>query len=428
MADPMPEGKGDARVDIIAAENLRQGPFAGITQNVVVVGLVSLFTDISSEMIYPILPLFLMNVLGAGVTVVGLIEGVGEATASLLKLISGWISDRTGRRKPLMLIGYGLSDLTKPLLALATAWPQVLVIRFADRFGKGVRGAPRDALIADSARPEVRGKAFGFHRALDTVGAAIGPLAAFGVLALSANSYRAAFVVASIPGVLAVLILALALHERRPASRKGAPMRLGFASLGREYLLFTGIAALFALGNSSDAFLILRAQDLGMATTLVPLAYFGFNLVYTVLAIPLGSLSDRIGRRSVIAVGYLIFAAVYLGFALAGQAWLVWPLFAAYGAYYALTEGVQRAYVADLVPAERRGAALGTFNAATGAAMLPASLIGGLLWQEVAPSAAFYYGAAFAAMAALLFRITAQARTSAPHPKAPDIPRRTASA
>lgn len=414
-ADSVLESKGDARTESGATGPLQKGPFAGITRNVVVVGLVSLFTDISSEMISPILPLFLMNVLGAGAATVGLIEGLGEATASLLKMISGWISDRMGRRKPLMLIGYGLSDLTKPLLALAAAWPQVLAIRFADRFGKGVRGAPRDALIADSAPPAVRGKAFGFHRAMDTVGAAIGPLIAFGVLSLSANNYRVAFVVASIPGMLAVLILTLALREGGPAGRQGAPVRLGFASLGRDYLVFTGVATLFALGNSSDAFLILRAQDLGLATALVPLAYFGFNLVYALLAIPLGSLSDRIGRRRVITVGYLVFAGVYLGFALAGHAWPVWPLFAAYGAYYALTEGVQRAYVTDLVPAEQRGAALGTFNAATGAAMLPASLIGGLLWQEVAPAATFCYGAAFAAMAALLFWIATD-RLPGQHP------------
>ena len=381
------------------------GRFAGITRNVVVAGLVSLFTDISSEMIYPVLPLFLMNVLGAGAATVGLIEGIGEATASLLKVFSGWLSDRSGRRKPLMLIGYGLSDLTKPLLALTAAWPQVLAIRFADRFGKGLRGAPRDALIADATPPAVRGKAFGFHRAMDTTGAAIGPLAAFGMLALFANDYRLVFAVAAIPGVLAVLILAFALRERRPGGHDGAAPRLGFASLGRDYVVFVLIATLFAIGNSSDAFLILRAQDLGVAAALVPLAYFGFNIVHAVLAMPLGSLSDRVGRRGVIVAGYLVFAAVYVGFALAAQPWLVWPLFAAYGAYYALTEGVQRAYVTDLVPAQRRGSALGTFNAITGAAALPASIVGGLLWQEVAPAATFYYGAAFAALAALLFMV-----------------------
>ncbi|MBI2954266.1 MAG: MFS transporter [Chloroflexi bacterium] len=381
------------------------GVFRGITPNVLVAGIVSLLTDISSEMIYPILPLFLANVLGVGAVTIGLIEGIAESTASLLKVFSGWLSDRMGARKPLMVAGYALSDLTKPFLALTGAWWQVLGIRFADRVGKGVRGAPRDALIADSTPADQRGKAFGFHRALDTAGAAIGPLLAFSVLAAFQNDYRLVFALSAVPGVIAVVVLVVFLKEKQAKKREGPPPRLGFRSLGPGFVAFSLISTVFTIGNSSDAFLILRAQDVGLATALVPLAYFSFNLVYSFLAMPLGSLSDKIGRRAVIIAGYLFFAGVYLGFAFAPAAWVVWGLFAAYGVYYALTEGVQRAFVADLVPSNMRGSAMGTYNALVGITALPASIIGGLLWQAVAPSATFIYGAAFAVLAVVLFLV-----------------------
>ncbi|MBI4317153.1 MAG: MFS transporter [Chloroflexi bacterium] len=385
---------------------VHSGPFGGLTRNVFVTGLVSLLTDVSSEMIYPILPLFLANVLGAGAVTIGLIEGIAESTASLLKVFSGWLSDRFGRRKPLMVAGYGFSNLIKPLLALSTVWWHVLGIRFADRVGKGIRGAPRDALIADSTTQEVRGKAFGFHRTLDTIGAAIGPMAAFAILAAFQNDYRLVFVLSAIPGVLSVIVLVVFLRERRaPRPRAKELPKLGFGSLGRPFLVFSLIATVFTLGNSSDAFLILRAQDLGLATALVPIAYLTFNITYTLLAMPFGSLSDKIGRRAVIVGGYLVFAAVYLGFAFASAAWAVWGLFAAYGFYYALTEGVQRAYVADLVPQNVRGSAMGTFNALVGITALPASIVGGTLWQVINPSATFVYGAAFAVLAALLLAV-----------------------
>lgn len=386
------------------ASDLGKRRFSGITRNVVIAGVVSLLTDVSSEMIYPVLPLFLVNVLGVGTVVLGLIEGIAEATASLVKIGSGWLSDRVGRRKPLMLIGYALSDLTKPLLAFTVAWPQVLTIRFADRFGKGVRGAPRDALIADSTPIESRGKAFGFHRAMDTLGAAIGPLATFGLLALFAGDYRLVFAAAAVPGVLAIVVLAFGLRER-PIEPSAKPIGVTGLSSSRDFVAFAVVATLFGLGNSSDAFLILRAQDIGLAPVFVPLAYFGFNIVHAILAMPMGSLSDRVGRQGVIVAGYLVFAAVYVGFAVAGDAWHVWPLFASYGLYAALTDGVQRAYVTDLVPASRRASALGILNAATGVATLPASIVAGLLWQQIGPSASFYYGAAVACLAALLFLI-----------------------
>ncbi|MCL5961337.1 MAG: MFS transporter [Chloroflexi bacterium] len=378
-------------------------PFlSGITRNVFVTGIVSLLTDISSEMIYPVLPLFLVNVLGVGTVTIGLIEGIAESTASLLKVVSGYLSDKAGQRKTLMLIGYGSSNLIKPLLALTTAWQQVLVVRFADRVGKGIRGAPRDALIADSTSTEQRGKAFGFHRSLDTVGAIIGPMAAFALLAAFSGDYRLVFWLSAVPGVLSVIVLFLFLKERRAPKPKEATLKLGFKDLGREFLVFSSIATLFTLGNSSDAFLVLRAQNLGLAVVLVPLAYLTFNVTHSILAAPLGSLSDRIDRRIVIIAGYLVFALVYVGFAFTPVSWGVWGLFALYGAYYSLTDGVQRAFVADLVPAGLRGSAMGTFNALVGITALPASIIGGFLWQAIDPSATFIYGAAFAVLAAVL--------------------------
>jgi MFS family permease len=377
-------------------------------RNVLAAGLVSFFTDISTEMIVPVLPLFLTAVLHAPVAAVGLIEGVAESTASVLRVFAGWLSDRSGRRKPLMLFGYGLSNLSKPLLALSTAWPQVLAIRFADRFGKGIRGAPRDALIADSVEPAIRGRAFGFHRSMDTAGAAIGPLLAAGTLALLGNTpegARAVFWLASVPGLLAVLV-AWWLVQDRPAPPKDvdAP-RLGMRDLGRPFLLLTAITTLFALGNSSDAFLILRAQDAGMAAALIPLAYFAFNMLYALLATPVGMLSDRWGRRPVLVAGYGIFALVYAGFAVAPGALAVAALFLVYSLYYACTEGVARALVTDLVPPSLRATAMGTYATATGVALLPASVIAGALWQAVGPPAPFVYGALTAGTAAVLLSV-----------------------
>lgn len=383
----------------------RVGWVRRMPRNVVVAGVVSLLTDVSSEMIVPVLPLFLTMVLGAPVVAVGLIEGVAESTASVLRVFSGWLSDRTGKRKPLILAGYGLSNLTKPLLALATAWPHVLALRFADRFGKGVRGAPRDALIADSVDASVRGRAFGFHRTMDTTGAAIGPLLAAGTLALTAGDARAVFWLASVPGVVAVLVAWWLLRDRRAAPKDVSAPRLGFRDLGKPFALFTAVSTLFALGNSSDAFLILRAQDAGMAVAVIPLAYFGFNTLYAVFATPVGILSDRWGRRPLLAAGYVVFALVYAGFAVAPNALVVGWLFLAYGLYYALTDGVARALVADVVPAALRATAMGTFSTATGLALLPASVIAGALWQGLGPWAPFAYGSVLASSAAALLLV-----------------------
>ncbi len=373
-----------------------------LERNIVMLGLVSAFTDIAGEMIVPVLPIFLATAIGAPMAAIGLIEGLAESTASILRLFAGWLSDRTGRRKPIIILGYSLGNGAKPLLALATTWPQVLLIRFADRFGKGIRGAPRDALIADSAPDAHRGRAFGIHRSLETAGAAVGPLVAALILALGDQDPRLVFWAASVPGVLAVMILIGGVAERSGPVRDTIAPRLGFRHLGRPFTLLTIVATMFALGNSSDAFIILRTQDLGVPVPLIPIAYFGFNLVATLLSTPAGILSDRLSRRGILAAGYALFALVYLGFALASGPWTAVALFALYGGYYALTEGVARALVVDLVPSSLRATAMGTFATATGVALLPASLLAGALWQFAGAWAPFVYGAALAALASVL--------------------------
>jgi len=377
-----------------------------LPRNVLAAGLVSFFTDISSEMIVPVLPIFLTAVLGAPVTAVGLIEGVAESTASIVRVFAGSISDRTGRRKPLMLFGYGLANLTKPLLAISTAWPQVLAIRFVDRFGKGIRAAPRDALIADSVDASVRGRAFGFHRGLDTAGAAVGPLLASATLAFAGDNPRVVFWLASVPGITSVLIGWRLLKDRRVAPEDTRAPQLGFRDLGRAFAVFTAISTLFSLGNSSDAFLILRAHNVGMAVPVIPLVYFGFNALYALMATPAGILSDRVGRWPLLVAGYAVFAVVYAAFALAGDAFFAGGLFLIYSLYYALTEGVGRALITDLVPTSLRATAMGTYATATGAALLPASLVAGALWDSVGPGAPFAYGAVLATVAAVLLGVT----------------------
>jgi len=377
---------------------------SGLSHNVVILGWVSFFSDLSSEMIYPLLPLFLTAVLGAPASVIGLIEGVAESTASLLKVVSGWLSDRLGRRKALVVSGYGLSNLVKPLFALTTTWPQVLVIRFTDRVGKGVRTSPRDAIIADSTSQAVRGSSFGFQRAMDTAGAVGGPLMTFAILAMRPTDYRLVFLLAFVPGLIAVALVALLVRERGAMEPLGASLpRLSLASFDQRFRLFLLAVLVFTLGTPSNAFLLLRAQDVGIATTLIPVLWGAFNLIYAVSAWPAGALSDRLGRKALIIGGYLLFAAVFVGFALAGAAWQVWLLFAAYGLYYGVTDGVQRAYAADLSPAQLRGTAYGLYHTLTGLALFPASVVAGLLWQSLGPAAPFLYGAALALVAAFIF-------------------------
>ncbi len=379
------------------------GRQVGFSRNVVLLGLTSLLNDVSSEIIYPLLPAFLTTVLGGGPAMIGLIEGIAESTASLLKLVSGWISDRTRRRKGLVVGGYALAAVARPLIALAAAPWQVLVIRFGDRVGKGVRSAPRDALLAESSAPAAWGRSFGFHRAMDHLGAVIGPLLAFGLMSLFAGNYRAVFAVASIPGALAVAVVAFGVRERRPhlveptapPVQPGQPVPVDL----RRFLL---VLFLFTLGNSTDAFLLLRAQEVGIPVAHLPLLWVVLHIVKSATSVPGGALSDRIGRRRVIIAGWALYAAVYLGFAAVGTAAQAWFLFAVYGLFFGLTEGTEKALVADLVPAHERGMAFGLYHLTVGLAALPASVVFGVLWYAYGSPVAFATGSALAAAAALL--------------------------
>ena len=387
-----------------------------IPRNVWVVTITSFLTDVSSEMLVNLLPLFLTNVLGVGTAVVGLIEGVAETTASLLKVYSGALSDRLGKRKRLAVIGYGLSAFSKPFLYFANSWGMVLAVRFTDRVGKGVRTAPRDALLADSIEPERRGLVFGLHRAGDTAGAFIGlAIAALiiwltqaGSAQLSRETFQFVVIASVIPGLLAVLILALGARETASQSTPDRKNELSLVTLNRHFLAFLGVVVLFTLGNSSDAFIILRAQERGLSVLQVMGMLLTFNAVYTILSTPAGALSDQIGRRKVLLAGWMVYRLVYLGFARAQTGWQVWLIYAFYGMYYALTEGTARAMVADLVPQVQRGRAYGLFHGAIGLAAFPASLIAGLLWQGVGgwsgfgSQAPFYFGATLALLAGVL--------------------------
>ncbi|HEY4575255.1 MAG TPA: MFS transporter [Thermoanaerobaculia bacterium] len=371
-------------------------------RNVVALGAVSFLTDVATEMTYPLIPVFLATVLGASATYVGTIEGAAETTAALLKWASGWWSDRVARRKPLVLAGYALASAVRPLIGLAQSAAQVLGIRVADRVGKGIRTSPRDALIADSVDPAIRGRAFGFHNAADNLGAVLGPLIAFAFLRWEGLPLRTVFLLTAIPGALAVLTLLFGVRE---APRTAPPKReeeAGLrASLGGRFWSYLGVLLLFTLGNSTDAFLLLRAGQLGVATSLIPILWALLNLVKALSNTPGGILSDRLGRKPLIAAGWLVYAAVYFLFGRAGQTWHAWALFAVYGVYFGLTEGVEKALVADLVPKDRRGAAFGWYNLAIGIGALPASLLFGALWDRWGSATAFNFGALLALAAAV---------------------------
>jgi len=383
-------------------------PWRGLPRNIWAVSITSFLTDVSSEMVTNLLPLYLFNVLGVSTAVIGLIEGAAEATASLLKLFSGWLSDRLGGRKWVAVAGYSISAFSKPFYLAANTWQMIAGVRWADRVGKGIRTAPRDALVADSVTPEQRGLAFGFHRAADTGGAVIGLLIALLVVlslqgsteSLGESTFKKLVLVSLIPAFFGVVVLAL-MSKDVPVERKRALPKFSLRGLGKPFLIFLAIIAIFDLGNSADAFLILRAQERGLSIAGILSMLLVFNLVYSLLATPAGLLSDRVGRRQVLIGGWLLYAAVYLGFAVADSAWNIWLLYALYGAYYGLTYGTAKAFVADLVPAELRGTAYGTYNATLGLIDLPASLIAGLLWQNVAAAAPFFFGALLALIAAL---------------------------
>ena len=390
-----------------------------IPRNVWVLSITSFLTDVSSEMLFNLLPLFLVNVLGVRTSVVGLIEGLAETTASLVKFASGALSDYLDNRKHLAVIGYGLSALAKPLLFFANTWFWVLGVRFTDRVGKGIRTAPRDALLAASAPEDRRGLAFGLHRAADTAGAFTGLLiAAIIVWAsqaaanhLSRDTFQLVTLVSIIPALLGVLILALGAREIKSEKDGRSERRFQFTGLDRRFWAFLVVVVIFTLGNSADAFIILRAQERGLTVLQILGMLLTFNAVYTLVASPAGALSDRIGRRTILISGWLVYGLIYLGFALSSTGAQIWLFYGIYGLYYALAEGASKAFVADLVPQAQRGTAYGYFNAGIGLAALPASLIAGILWQGLGgwagfgPAAPFYFGAALAVLSVILFVI-----------------------
>jgi MFS family permease len=357
-------------------------------------------------MIYPLIPLFLTSSIGAPAAAVGLIEGVAEGAASFTKGLSGWASDRLRLRKPLVVAGYGMSALAKPLLAAANVWPVALGVRLTDRLGKGIRTAPRDALLGDATPAHARGLAFGLHRAADTTGAVLGPAIGLGLFVLLSENFRLVFVLAFLPALAGLAVLSLVRDQPAPEpSAATAEHQVPLRRLGGQFYVFLAISLLFAFGNSSDAFLILRASDLGLTNAGAVAAYVLFNAVYAVGAMPAGLLSDHVGRRGVIAGGFAMFGAVYLGLALAGGSAAVWPLFAFYGVYMALTEAVGRAFVVDFAPPAARATALGVYTGATGGMILLSSVVAGVLWDTVGPWAPFAVGAATGGFSALLIAV-----------------------
>jgi len=391
------------------------GPFRGLSPNVIRLGIVSFFADVSSEMLYPIIPIFLVSILGASPALLGVIEGAAEATASLMRVVSGMLSDRTGKRKPFIFSGYFLSAVAKALLALATAWPMVFLARISDRLGKGIRVSPRDAMVADSVSAEYRGAAFGWHRAFDTAGSAVGPLITLLLLFLLTGSLlhvnsagdaenrtlRLIMLIAVIPGLIGALITLTAREPRKPITAGAKKPSIRFSELPGTFQQFIIGWGIFAFVNSSDMFLVLRAKQSGLSTVTVILVYTMYNLVYAIASPILGKSSDKIGRQRVIVGGLVVFALVYLGFGFATASWQIWVLFAAYGLYIAATDGVGKAFIIDLVAPEIRGGAVGLFNAVAGIATLLASLIAGLLWSGIGPWATFIFGALGAVVSAL---------------------------
>ncbi len=386
----------------------------GLSRNVIVLGFVSLLNDGASEMIYPLLPIFLSVVLGAGPAAIGIIEGIAETTASLLKLYSGYLSDRIKRRKGWIVTGYAIANVVRPLIAFSTSWLQVLVLRFMDRVGKGVRTSPRDAIIADSTDTAYRGVAFSFHRAMDHGGAIIGPLVATGLLLVltgtKEENLSIIFLLSFIPGMLAVFLLIFGLQEPQAdgvhaASPSALNFKSAWAEMSTNYRKYLLILFIFTLGNSSDAFLLLRAQHLGVPVALLPTIWVALHIVKMSFSVPGGIISDRIGRKKVIITGWIVYAMVYIGFAVANAQWHAWVLFAIYGIYFGLTEGVEKALVADFAPAHLRGSAFGLYNLVIGVGALPASLFFGVVWQNYGTAAAFGMGAGFAVLASVMIAL-----------------------
>ncbi len=380
-----------------------------LPQTILALGWVSLLNDSASEMIYPLLPVFLTSVIGASPTFLGVIEGIAEATASLLKLVVGSLSDKIQRRKVFVVWGYVLATFTRPLIGAATSGFHVLVARFLDRSGKGLRTAPRDALLAEAANPQELGKAYGFHRSMDHLGAVIGPAIALLLLAWFHGNLRLVFWLSVIPGVIGVLILIFFVHERTAAHAQTGPRQplFQFRGLPKNFRWLLVSIALFALGNSSDAFLILRASTFGVPQEQLPLLWILLHIMKSATSMPGGVLSDRIGRRPTIIGGWVVYALIYAGFAFASSILHIWVLFALYGIYFGLTEGVEKAFIAQVLPAERRGAAFGVYHFILGVMAFPASIIFGFLWTTFGNHTAFLAGSAlaFAASFFLIFTV-----------------------
>ena len=401
-------------------------------RNIAILAAASFFTDVASEMIYPLLPIFLSTVVGTSAAALGLIEGMAESVSALWRIPAGWWSDRIRRRKPFVVAGYAIAAVARPMIGLAQSTGQVMVIRLTDRFGKGIRTAPRDALIADSVTPSQRGLAYGIHRAADSLGAVIGPLVAWVVLTAGWVDLRTFFLFALIPGAISVVLVLGFVHEGRPATvaapvvahgeasvrRQPAPL----VSLGTPFWRFLIAVFVFTLGASSDVFLLLRASQLGVPTPLLPVLWAALHVVKSSSTAIGGALSDRVGRRPLILAGWGVYALTYLGFAVATATWQAWALFMVYGLYFGLTEGAERAMVADLVPASVHGTAFGWFNAAVGLGALPASAVFGVVWQGSGAPAAFLMGAGFAGVAALLLLFAVPPLSSSATPDARTAP------
>jgi len=373
--------------------------FEGLSINIFLLGLVSLFTDLSSQMVFPLLPLFLTTTLGAQAYIVGLIEGAAETTASLLRIVSGYLSDKTKKRKPFILMGYSLSTITKPLFALANVWSFVLFVRVIERIGKGIRTVPRDALIAESSDESVRGKAFGLQRAMDGIGSMLGAVMAF--LLLPVLGFRNTFLFAFLPGILAVIAILFVKEKQAPLAKTDTKItiKLSFRELSQNLKLFILSASLFSLGHFGYAFLLLRALDIGLANETAVFLYMLFYLSHSLFSIPFGIISDKIGRKAVLSMGYILFVALAVGLYFARDIYTLLLCFLAYGVFYSMIDGVQRAFVVDLSPAHLKATALGVFHAATGLVALPAAFVIGLIWERISPEVSFLYGAFFALIA-----------------------------
>jgi MFS family permease len=372
----------------------------GFNRNVISTGLTSFLTDTSVKMVYSVMPMFLMS-LGASKTSLALIEGIAESTASLVKALSGFWSDRIGKNKPFMIIGYGLSALIIPLYTFVVSPMQVLYLRFIERFGKGIRTAPRDSLIAGSVTNGETGKSFGLQKAMDNSGAIVGPLAAFVLLILFPENYRLIFLLAGIPAVLSILVIILGIKEAKK-DQESLFKKFHFKDFPAKFYLFLIIVFLFTLGNSTDALLMVKANEVGVKVAFIPLVYMITSVVAVLLAIPVGSLSDRVGKEKILIAGYLIYAIVYYGFGVTSHVWAIVGLFAMYGFYSAATDGIQKAFISDITDKNRQGTGLGIYNALLGITLLPASLIAGVLYDKVNSRVPFYFGAATALLSAVM--------------------------